>query len=84
MMELKTKKLREKGVVTVEDVTIAWQRGSMVFEMPETNSAYRERFVSKKNEPPSSFFKRILMKSKNINGESVFAYLKDELKEDFK
>jgi hypothetical protein len=61
------------------DSGIAWRKGSMVFEFTETDSTFPERFVSKKNEPPSSFIKRVLQNSKNMRGESVWGYLKDEM-----
>ena len=62
---------------------VAWRRGSMVFEVTETDSTFVEKFVSKKNEAPNMFIRRILKNSKNISGASVWGYLKKELREDY-
>lgn len=55
--------------------SIAWRKGSMMFEFAETDSTFAEKIVSKKNEPPSEFIKRVISKSKNLNGDAVWGYL---------
>ena len=61
-------------------MTGVWKKGTMQFIIKHDWDNKEERMVSKKDEPPSEFIKRILNKCKGFNGDAVWNYLLDDMK----
>lgn len=67
---------------------VVWPKGSMEFvfhdvqvERETGRTCVEHRFVSKENECPSDFIKRILLTSKQMNGLQVWNYLETMMKD---